>query len=157
MRWRESETKEKKRERRWERATSPPTAPPLSHVTITQFTQFLLGISSRSQTGILPAGTVLQAQATFTSKVPTWTFFFLSLRYEKQLEQEEQAFQQQRRRLYAEVQEEKERVALQAQKQRQELDEARAALEVSGYSLVSKSQATKEHLEYGQYDFVNRS
>ena len=33
--------------------------------------------------------------------------------------------------MYAEVQEEKERVALQAQKQRQELDEARAALEVS--------------------------
>ena len=53
------------------------------------------------------------------------------LRYEKQLEQEEQAYQQQRRRLYAEVQEEKERVALQAQKQRQELDEAREALEVS--------------------------
>lgn len=51
-------------------------------------------------------------------------------RYEKQLEQEEQAYQQQRRRLYAEVQEEKERVALQAQKQRQELDEAREALEV---------------------------
>ena len=48
------------------------------------------------------------------------------------MEQEEQAYQQQRRRLYAEVQEEKERVALQAQKQRQELDEARAALEVSG-------------------------
>ena len=53
------------------------------------------------------------------------------LRYEKQLEQEEQAYQQQRRRLYAEVQEEKERVALQAQKQRQELDEAREALEVA--------------------------
>lgn len=33
--------------------------------------------------------------------------------------------------MYAEVQEEKERVALQGQKQRQELDEARAALEVS--------------------------
>ena len=53
------------------------------------------------------------------------------LRYEKQLEQEEQAYQQQRRRLCADVQEEKERVALQAQKQRQELDEAREALEVS--------------------------
>ena len=58
-------------------------------------------------------------------------FFVCLLRYEKQLEQEEQAYQQQRRRLYAEVQEEKERVALQAQKQRQELDEARGALEVS--------------------------
>lgn len=67
-------------------------------------------------------------------------YVFFLLRYEKQLEQEEQAYQQQRRRLYAEVQEEKERVALQAQKQRQELDEARAALEVSGCSLVSKSQ-----------------
>lgn len=59
-------------------------------------------------------------------------YFHVTLlyRYEKQLEQEEQAYQQQRRRLYAEVQEEKERVALQAQKQRQELDEAREALEV---------------------------
>ena len=74
--------------------------------------------------------------------------FFL-LRYEKQLEQEEQAYQQQRRRLYAEVQEEKERVTLQAQKQRQELDEARAALEVSEYSLVSKSRHNQKHLDYG--------
>ena len=57
--------------------------------------------------------------------------FICLFRYEKQLEQEEQAYQQQRRRLYTEVQEEKERVALQAQKQRQELDEAREALEVS--------------------------
>ena len=57
--------------------------------------------------------------------------FLCFCRYEKQLEQEEQAYQQQRRRLYAEVQEEKERVALQGQRQRQELDEARAALEVS--------------------------
>jgi len=57
--------------------------------------------------------------------------FVRLFRYEKQLEQEEQAYQQQRRRLYAEVQEEKERVALQAQKQRQELDEAREALEVT--------------------------
>ena len=69
----------------------------------------------------------------------------LLLRYEKQLEQEEQAYQQQRRRLYAEVQEEKERVALQAQKQRQQLDEARAALEVSGYSLVSKSRDNRKN------------
>lgn len=72
------------------------------------------------------------------------------VRYEKQLEQEEQAYQQQRRRLYAEVQEEKERVALQAQKQRQELDEARAALEVSktvpqfSLSMRQRFQATKE-------------
>ena len=47
------------------------------------------------------------------------------------MEQEEQAYQQQRRRLYSEVQEEKERIALQAQRQRQELDDARVALEVS--------------------------
>ena len=61
----------------------------------------------------------------------TYSIACCVFRYEKQLEQEEQAYQQQRRRLYAEVQEEKERVALQAQKQRQELDEARGALEVS--------------------------
>lgn len=70
-----------------------------------------------------------------TFSIPALRFvtclFVCLVRYEKQLEQEEQAYQQQRRRLYAEVQEEKERVALQAQKQRQELDEARAALEVT--------------------------
>ena len=64
-------------------------------------------------------------------KYPLNYLFTCLYRYEKQLEQEEQAYQQQRRRLYTEVQEEKERVALQAQKQRQELDEAREALEVS--------------------------
>ena len=68
------------------------------------------------------------------------------LRYEKQLEQEEQAYQQQRRRLYADVQEEKERVALQAQKQRQELDEAREALEVSmGIQIDQASHFTLCH------------
>ena len=67
----------------------------------------------------------------------TDTRIWLSNRYEKQLEQEEQAYQQQRRRLYAEVQEEKERLALQGQRQRQELDEARAALEVREQSDIS--------------------
>ncbi|XP_033630551.1 centrosomal protein of 131 kDa-like [Asterias rubens] len=43
-------------------------------------------------------------------------------RYEKQLEQEEAAYQQQRRRLYADIQEEKERLADQAKRQRQEMD-----------------------------------
>ena len=46
----------------------------------------------------------------------------LSCRYEKQLEQEEAAYQQQRRRLYADIQEEKERLADQAKRQRQEMD-----------------------------------
>ncbi|CAH3106535.1 unnamed protein product [Pocillopora meandrina] len=65
-------------------------------------------------------------------------------RYEKQLEQEEQAYQQQRRRLYAEVQEEKERVALQGQKQRLELDEARAALEESHKKSILEMQTSHQ-------------
>lgn len=52
------------------------------------------------------------------------------------MEDEEQAFQQQRRRLYAEIQEEKERLAGQAQKQRKELDDLKEKLEV-GYSLCN--------------------
>ncbi|XP_078691966.1 centrosomal protein of 131 kDa-like [Branchiostoma floridae x Branchiostoma belcheri] len=50
-------------------------------------------------------------------------------RYEKQAEQEEQGLQQQRRRLYAEVQEEKERIATQAAKQRSEIDRMKEQLE----------------------------
>ena len=51
--------------------------------------------------------------------------------YEKQLQQEEEAYQQQRRRLYAEVQEEKERQAQQASRQRLELDRLQRQLEDS--------------------------
>ncbi|XP_072882405.1 centrosomal protein of 131 kDa isoform X3 [Hemitrygon akajei] len=65
-------------------------------------------------------------------------------RYEKQLEQEEQAIQQQRRRMYAEVSEEKERLNLQAARQRAELDELRSQLE-ENCSLVTK--ALKEEFE----------
>lgn len=42
---------------------------------------------------------------------------------EKQLALEEQSYQQQRRRLYAEIQDEKERIAEQARRQRKELDQ----------------------------------
>ncbi|GFR90984.1 centrosomal protein of 131 kDa-like [Elysia marginata] len=52
-------------------------------------------------------------------------------RYEKQLQQEEEAFQQQRRRLYQEVQEEKDRVAVQASRQRSELEKLQQQLEDS--------------------------
>eukprot|EP00794_Sanderia_malayensis_P008773 gene8773-9710_t len=52
-------------------------------------------------------------------------------RYEKQLEQEEQAYQQQRRRLYAEVQEEKERVSQQMLKINQETAQGKQAVEES--------------------------
>ncbi|XP_041073377.1 centrosomal protein of 131 kDa isoform X3 [Carcharodon carcharias] len=65
-------------------------------------------------------------------------------RYEKQLEQEEQAIQQQRRRLYAEVAEEKERLNQLAARQRAELDELRRQLEDSS-SLVTK--ALKDEFE----------
>ncbi|KAJ8038079.1 hypothetical protein HOLleu_19055 [Holothuria leucospilota] len=50
-------------------------------------------------------------------------------RYEKQLEQEEAGYQQQRRRLYQEIQDEKERIAEQAKKQRQELDRLQHQME----------------------------
>ena len=56
----------------------------------------------------------------------------INCRYEKQLEQEEQAYQQQRRRLYAEVQEEKERLADQVQRAKQETLQEKNANEVSG-------------------------
>ncbi|XP_078427313.1 centrosomal protein of 131 kDa isoform X2 [Cetorhinus maximus] len=65
-------------------------------------------------------------------------------RYEKQLEQEEQAIQQQRRRLYVEVAEEKERLNQLAARQRAELDELRRQLEDSS-SLVTK--ALKDEFE----------
>ena len=53
------------------------------------------------------------------------------IRYEKQLEQEEQAYQQQRRRLYADVQEEKERLADQMQKLKQETTQEKNASQVA--------------------------
>ena len=53
-----------------------------------------------------------------------------SCRYEKQLEQEEQAYQQQRRRLYSDVQEEKDRLADQMQKLKQETTQEKSANEV---------------------------
>ena len=49
-----------------------------------------------------------------------WVLLVVS--YEKQLQAEEEAYQQARRRLYQEIQEEKERLAQQASRQRQEID-----------------------------------
>ena len=56
---------------------------------------------------------------------------FFVFRYEKQLEQEEQAYQQQRRRLYADVQEEKERLSDQMQKLKQETTQEKSANQVA--------------------------
>ena len=67
-----------------------------------------------------------------------------SIRYEKQLQSEEEAFQQQRRRLYAEVQEEKERIAQQASRQRIELDRLQRQLEDAHSKTVS---VTREEYE----------
>ena len=50
-------------------------------------------------------------------------------RYEKQLQQEEEAYQAQRRRMYSEIQEEKERLASSASRQRSELDKLQRQLE----------------------------
>ncbi|XP_050777071.1 centrosomal protein of 131 kDa isoform X3 [Gopherus flavomarginatus] len=74
-------------------------------------------------------------------------------RYEKHLEQEEQALQQQRRRLYSEVAEEKERLNQQAARQRAELEELRRQLEENG-SIVTK--ALKEEYEKGKEEQERR-
>ncbi|KAK7111870.1 centrosomal protein of 131 kDa-like [Littorina saxatilis] len=65
-------------------------------------------------------------------------------RYEKQLQQEEEAYQQQRRRLYNEVQDEKDRLSSNATRQRSELDALRRQLEDSHRLALS---ATKEQFE----------
>ena len=54
---------------------------------------------------------------------------------EKQLALEEQSYQQQRRRLYAEIQDEKERIAEQARRQRKELDQKLHDIQVNYPSL----------------------
>ncbi|XP_028674883.2 centrosomal protein of 131 kDa isoform X2 [Erpetoichthys calabaricus] len=59
-------------------------------------------------------------------------------RYEKQLQEEEQSIHQQRRRLYGEVAEEKERVAQLAAKQRAELDELKRQVEANS-SLANRT------------------
>ncbi|XP_042308221.1 centrosomal protein of 131 kDa isoform X2 [Sceloporus undulatus] len=74
-------------------------------------------------------------------------------RYEKQLEQEEQALQQQRRRLYSEVAEEKERLSQQAARQRAELEDLRRQLEENS-SVVTK--ALKEEYEKGKEEQERR-
>lgn len=63
-------------------------------------------------------------------------------RYEKQVQQEEEAYQQQRRRMLAEIQEEKDRLAQQASRQRAELDKLQQQLqEKHSYALdVMKSE-----------------
>nr|XP_023672757.1 centrosomal protein of 131 kDa [Paramormyrops kingsleyae] len=65
-------------------------------------------------------------------------------RFEKQLQEEEQALQQQRRRLYKEVAEEKERLAQLATRQRAELDDLRRHLEEN--STLAR-QALREELD----------
>ncbi|XP_077780197.1 centrosomal protein of 131 kDa isoform X4 [Podarcis muralis] len=74
-------------------------------------------------------------------------------RYEKQLEQEEQALQQQRRRLYNEVAEEKERLNQQAARQRTELEDLRRQLEENS-SVVTK--ALKEEYKKGKEEQERR-
>ncbi|XP_053727449.1 centrosomal protein of 131 kDa isoform X1 [Synchiropus splendidus] len=72
-------------------------------------------------------------------------------RFEKQLQEEELSFQQQRRRLYKEVSEEKERLAQLAGRQRAELEQLRRQLEesssVSGRVLREELDKNREELE----------
>ncbi|NXT66899.1 CP131 protein, partial [Chaetops frenatus] len=70
-------------------------------------------------------------------------------RCEQQLEQEEQALELQRRRLYAEVAEEKERLSQQAARQRAEAEELRQQLEANSLALTRalRDEYTKDKEE----------
>ncbi|XP_074081034.1 centrosomal protein of 131 kDa isoform X2 [Macrotis lagotis] len=74
-------------------------------------------------------------------------------RYEKHLEEEEQALQQQRRRLYSEVAEEKERLSQQAARQRAELEQLKQQLEENS-CVVTK--ALREEYEKGREEQERR-
>ncbi|XP_044529367.1 centrosomal protein of 131 kDa [Gracilinanus agilis] len=74
-------------------------------------------------------------------------------RYEKHLEEEEEALQQQRRRLYSEVAEEKERLTQQAARQRAELEKLRQQLEENS-CVVTK--ALREEYEKGREEQERR-
>lgn len=60
----------------------------------------------------------------------------LSLRYEKMAEHEEMANQQQRKRLYQEVQLEKERLASTFQQKQREMEQHFAGMEVNKYYIL---------------------
>ncbi|XP_030610410.1 centrosomal protein of 131 kDa isoform X3 [Archocentrus centrarchus] len=72
-------------------------------------------------------------------------------RYEKQLQEEEVSLQQQRRRLYKEIADEKERLAQLAARQRAELDDLRRQLEenssLAGRALKEELDKTREEQE----------
>ncbi|KAM9837246.1 centrosomal protein of 131 kDa isoform 1-T1 [Aulostomus maculatus] len=76
---------------------------------------------------------------------------FAKQRYEKQLQEEELSLQQQRRRLYKEVADEKERLAQLAARQRAELEDLRRQLEenssLAGRALREELDKTREEQE----------
>ncbi|XP_043819599.1 centrosomal protein of 131 kDa isoform X3 [Dromiciops gliroides] len=74
-------------------------------------------------------------------------------RYEKHLEEEEQALHQQRRRLYSEVAEEKERLNQQAARQQAELEKLKQQLEESSCVVT---QALREEYEKGREEQERR-
>ncbi|XP_036612833.1 centrosomal protein of 131 kDa isoform X3 [Trichosurus vulpecula] len=74
-------------------------------------------------------------------------------RYEKHLEEEEQALQQQRRRLYSEVAEEKERLNQQAARQRAELEKLKQQLEENSCVVT---RALREEYEKGREEQERR-
>ncbi|XP_072259600.1 centrosomal protein of 131 kDa isoform X2 [Pyxicephalus adspersus] len=74
-------------------------------------------------------------------------------RYEKQLVQEEQSLQEQRRRLYSDVASEKERLNQQAARQRAELDELRKQLEDN---CALATRVLKEEYEKGKEEQERR-
>ena len=78
---------------------------------------------------------------------------FIQPRYEKQVQQEEEAYQQQRRRLLSEIQEEKDRIAQQASRQRSDIDKLQQQLQDKhSYAL----DAMKNEFEKAREEQENR-
>jgi hypothetical protein len=74
-------------------------------------------------------------------------------RYEKSLEEEEKSFLEQRRRLYAEIEEEKNRIADQSNFQRRELDRLRKNLEENNLNAI---ETIKKEYQISKDELINK-
>lgn len=79
--------------------------------------------------------------------------FFVACRYEKQIQQEEEAFQNERRRLYAEIETEKKRLASQSLREHNEVDRLQQQLQNAHQQLL---QTTKEEFDKSLADHEKR-
>uniref|UniRef100_A0ABI7ZU77 Centrosomal protein 131 n=1 Tax=Felis catus TaxID=9685 RepID=A0ABI7ZU77_FELCA len=105
----------------------------------------------------LPANPLKTAASPGGAGRPQWRWppaeALSSLSFEQHVEQEQRALQQQRRRLYGEVAEEKERLGQQAARQRAELEELRQQLEESS---AAEGRALRAEFEKGREEQERR-